>query len=126
MLDTRVFLWMVTEPDRLSQAARAAVADTDNVLFLSGASAWEIAIKSRRLGLPEPARVYVPSAMRRARVTPLGITHDHALAVADLPDHHRDPFDRLLVAQAQLEGLTLVTADTALTSYNVPLLWAPA
>jgi len=89
--------------------------------LLSAASSWEIAIKYAlgRLTLPdEPAR-YVPDRMRRSAVDGLAVAHAHALAVATLPPLHRDPFDRLLVAQAQLEGLPIITADPAIRRYEV-------
>jgi len=124
LLDTHVFLWMLTTPQRLGEAALAVIERADSVLALSAASAWEIAIKSGlgRLSLPEPATTYVPASMRRSAVTPLPVTVEHALGVATLPRHHGDPFDRLLVSQAQVDGLTLITADPQLTAYDVPLL----
>ncbi len=125
LLDTHVFLWMLTTPRRLGEAARAVVESADAALVLSAASVWEIAIKHGlgRLPLPEPAATYVPTAMRRSGVTPLPVTVEHVLGVADLPRHHGDPFDRLLVAQAQLDGLTVITADPQLTAYDVPVLF---
>jgi PIN domain nuclease of toxin-antitoxin system len=124
LLDTHVFLWMQSDPDRLSARTRAIVADADNTLLLSAASSWEIAIKCAlgRLTLPdEPAR-YVPDRMRRSAVDGLAVAHAHALAVATLPPLHRDPFDRLLVAQARLEGLPIITADPAIRRYEVDII----
>jgi PIN domain nuclease of toxin-antitoxin system len=102
--------------------------DPENTLLLSAASSWEIAIKYalKKLELPEPPARYVPSALRRGGVTPLPVEHAHALQVSELPPHHRDPFDRLLIAQAQLEGATLVTADPRFLLYDVDVLWAGA
>ena len=90
-------------------------------MLLSSASSWEIAIKwaAGRLELPEPPATYVPSRMQRTNVEPLAVTHSHTLQVAILPRHHRDPFDRLLIAQAQLEGVPIVTVDSALDDYDV-------
>lgn len=126
LLDTHVWLWLQARPDRVADDVRAQLADGSTVLFLSAASSWEIAIKNAlgRLPLPEPPRTYVPSRMRHDGVDGLPVTHAHALHVASLPPHHGDPFDRLLVAQAQLEGLTVVTADRQLERYDVPLLRA--
>ena len=95
--------------------------------YLSAASAWEIAIKHAlgKLPLPEPPPIYVPERMRLSRFEGLAVTHTHALAVASLPPHHRDPFDRILVAQARVEGLALVTADAALEPYDVPMVRVP-
>ena len=126
LLDTHVWLWMLTAPERIGDGATDAIASSGNQLLLSAASSWEIAIKYQlgRLPLPEPPESYVPSRMRLTGVESLPVTHSHALRVASLPPHHRDPFDRLLIAQAQLEGLTFVTADPALASYGVPVIAA--
>jgi PIN domain nuclease of toxin-antitoxin system len=126
LIDTRVWLWMQTEPERIRGAASDAIADPGNELLLSAASSWEIAIKYAlgRLPLPEEPSTYVPSRLRLSGVEGLAVTHSHALRVAALPQHHRDPFDRLLVAQAQLEDLTIITADAALRAYGVPVLAA--
>ncbi len=123
LLDTHVFLWADTTPDRLGTAVDL-VADPGTTRMLSAASSWEIAIKHGvgKLPLPEPPADYVPMAMRRLVVEALPIGHVHALHVGTLPDHHRDPFDRVLVAQAQLEGLTILTADQALVDYEVDVI----
>ncbi len=120
LLDTHVWLWMLTAPDRLG-AARALVADPANELLLSAASSWEIAIKYGlgRLPLPAPPPVYVPERLRSTGVTPLPIEHSHTLEVAELPPLHRDPFDRLLVAQARLLGVPLLTDDEQIAVYEV-------
>jgi len=126
LLDTQVFLWLANGPARLNGTARELLADQGNDLFLSSASSWEIAIKHSRgkLSLPiGPAR-FVLSRMQRFDVTGLAVEHVHALHVAELPHHHNDPFDRLIVAQAQMEGLSLATADRRLAAYDVPVLWA--
>jgi len=124
LLDTHVWLWMLSEPERLPGEVLAQLGDMETTLLLSAASAWEIAIKFRlgRLELPEPPRDYVPDRLRRSGVHPLAVEPDHALRVADLPEHHRDPFDRLLIAQAQALDLLLVTADRQLSAYDVELL----
>lgn len=124
LLDTHVWLWMLASPERIDDVALAAISDSASTLLLSAASSWELAIKTRlgKLTLPGPVGTFVPQAMQRSRVQPLAVTHGHALRVAELPAHHADPFDRLLVAQAQLELLTLVTADNAMEAYEVPLL----
>jgi PIN domain nuclease of toxin-antitoxin system len=118
LLDTQVFLWMNTSPQRL-KATRGAIDDLSNELLLSAASSWEIAIKHAlgKLDLPEPPEIYVPSRMRSNGVEGLAVQHGHALRVASLPPHHRDPFDRLLAVQAQMENLLLVTADPVFELY---------
>lgn len=125
-MDTHIWLWMLTEPDRLASTTRHLVEDSAEVLFLSAASAWEISIKYGigKLDLPEPPRTYIPDRVRRSGVTPLAVEHDHATRVADLPDHHRDPFDRLLVAQAQALRIPVITADRQLTAYDVETVMA--
>ena len=126
LLDTHCWLWLQTEYRRFDAGLLETLADPSSQRFLSAASAWEIAIKYAvgKLPLPEPPAIYVPERMRLSRFEGLAVTHAHALAVAVLPPHHRDPFDRVLVAQAQVEGLTLVTADSALEPYDVPVLRA--
>lgn len=120
LLDTHVFLWLQTEPARLGDVLDT-LADEQTDLVVSAASAWEIAIKCGlgRLVLPEPPARYVPARIRAIGAAPLSVDVVDALAVADLPPHHRDPFDRLLVAQARRYGLTLVTADEVILQYDV-------
>jgi PIN domain nuclease of toxin-antitoxin system len=124
LLDTHVWLWMQTDPDRLRTDVRDLVENAGNELLLSAASAWEIAIKARigRLVLPEPATSYVPDRMRRSGTRALAVEVAHALRTVELPDHHRDPFDRLLVAQAQLLDLPIVTADDQIAAYDVTVI----
>jgi PIN domain nuclease of toxin-antitoxin system len=123
LLDTHVFLWLLVEPERLG-AHLQSLEDPANELFLSAASSWEIAIKSElgRLELPDDPQRYVPDSMRAIGVDPLSIDHGHALAVFDLPPHHSDPFDRLLVAQARALRLPIVTADRHIALYDVETL----
>lgn len=124
LLDTQVWLWMIAAPDRLSSRARDLVVDAEHQLLFSAASAWEIAIKSAlgKLTLSAPPSVAVPELMTRSGVTALPVMHAHALSVSGLPPHHRDPFDRLLVAQAQLERVPILTADPQIGRYDVEVL----
>ncbi len=126
LLDTQCWLWMQAAPERFSSPARELVDDPDSVLLLSPVSAWEIAEKyaEGRLALPVPPAEYVPSRMKSSGVDALALQHSHALQVAMLPWHHRDPFDRLLIAQAQVEGLPLLSADRQLADYDVEIVWA--
>lgn len=117
---------MVADEARLSPAMRNAITDPGNDLFLSIASAWEISIKYglNRLALPEPPRRYMRHALDRSGVATLEISLSHATEVAELPPHHRDPFDRLIVAQARLESMVLATSDRGLSAYDVELVRA--
>lgn len=120
LLDTHVWLWMQAEPEKLGAQARSLIEDDTNELLLSAASVWEIAIKAGlgKLRLPEPPSTYVPSRMQSSGVSPLAVSHAHAAAVADLPRHHRDPFDRLLVAQAISEGVPILSSDAQFNAYD--------
>ena len=120
LLDTHVFLWWRTNDRRLKAAARAAIATAD-LVFVSAASAWEAALKVAlgRLKIPDT----IEAGVEASGFDKLPITFAHAEAAARLPPHHLDPFDRLLVAQARIEGLTLVTHDRRLAPYEVDILW---
>ena len=124
LLDTNALLWWLDGSPRLGRRAQAAVADPRYTVFVSAASAWEIAIKVARgkLTVPPDLATWLPAQVEASRFTPLPITIAHALDVERLPPHHLDPFDRLLVAQASAEGLTIVTGDSQLEPYDVPLI----
>jgi PIN domain nuclease of toxin-antitoxin system len=125
LLDTHTFLWWNLDAPQLSDTARAFIGDGRNEVFLSAASAWEVAIKyaGGRLELPETPDVYVAHRMSRHRFSPLPIHLSHALQVYKLPDIHQDPFDRLLVAQSQVENLPLLTMDQEMARYGVAIIW---
>jgi PIN domain nuclease of toxin-antitoxin system len=125
LLDTCVFLWVVGGSKDLSPRAREAFADPGNEVFLSAASASEIAVKHRlgKLPLPAPPDVFVPAQRAAHGIEPLPLDEESALHVAKLPDLHRDPFDRMLVAQALVGGLVLLTPDDPLRQYPVRTLW---
>lgn len=127
LLDTQCFLWWFAQPERLNQEAIAQISDQSNELWFSVASVWEIGIKVAlgKLPLPEPTNTYISSRMVQLDMQYLEITAPHALRAAALPLHHRDPFDRMLIAQAQLEAITLVTADAMFKQYSdILILWA--
>ena len=117
---------MQASSKRLSQQAREVLQDPENQLFLSAASSWEIAIKYAlgKLPLPLEPMAYVLSRMETSGTSPLPVQHSHALHVGSLPLHHADPFDRLLIAQAQMENLQILTADRQFEAYEVDLLRA--
>ena len=124
LLDTHTVIWALSDDPTLSARARQAIVRAENLVFVSAASAWEIAIKYAigKLPLPEPPEQFVPARLIRDAVSPLPVALRHALHVVTLPPHHRDPFDRLLVAQARLEELVLFTADPVLEAYDVDLM----
>lgn len=126
LLDTNALLWCLGGQSRLGAEARRRITDPGNDVWVSAASAWEIAIKAAlgRLDLDGRPRDILPREIDRAGFAPLPITIDHALAVGGLPRHHSDPFDRVLIAQAIVEGLTIVTSDRAFADYQVPILAA--
>ena len=124
LLDTSAFIWWVMEDERLGPRARAAVADPERQVYVSAVSAWEIAIK-RSLGKLQ-LDGDVGALVEREEFDELPIRIVHALEAESLPPHHRDPFDRMLVAQSRHEGLVLLTGDRVFTRYDVPLLPAHA
>ena len=121
LLDTHVFLWAVDDNPNLSPAAREAIINGTNIVYVSAATAWEISIKRANGKLTIPESDYLEE-LRVHRFMPLSITTEHALAVENLPPHHKDPFDRMLIAQAQKEKLTLVTRDRRIKNYDVRII----
>jgi PIN domain nuclease of toxin-antitoxin system len=123
LLDTQCFLWWFAEPERLSEKAIAHITDERNELWLSVASIWEVGIKVAlgKLPLPEPVERYIPNRMSQLGAKSLEIRAAHAMRAAALPMHHRDPFDRMLIAQAQVDDMTIVSADAMLTQYDVSI-----
>jgi len=121
LLDTHVWLWLEVSPENLSSDALKLLSDTEHELILSAASTWEIAIKFAlgKLPLPMPPAKFALDSLANNDFTPLFINHSHSLQVADLARHHNDPFDRLLIAQAQLDDLTILTADKQFSAYDV-------
>jgi PIN domain nuclease of toxin-antitoxin system len=125
LLDTHSFLWFVTADPKLSGPAQRAIATGSNEPLLSVASIWEMAIKVsiKRLPIPEPLETFIPTQLSVNRIGLLPIELRHVYEVAQLPLYHRDPFDRLLLAQALVEGITLVSADATLDRYSIQRLW---
>lgn len=124
LFDTCALLWWFAR-EGLSQTAQRAIRDPANQLHISAGSAWEIAIKHSlgKLVLPESPREVIAAALDETPARGIVAEFDHVIRAGSLPLHHRDPFDRLLVAQAQIENLTLVTPDPLFKPYDVPLLW---
>jgi len=125
LIDTECWLWWHLAPERLGASALALLEERRSPLLLSAASSWEIAIKVAlgKLELPATPDSFVPEQLAEDGIDPLAIEHAHALRVARLPPHHNDPFDRLLIAQAQLERCAFLSADPQLFDYDVDLVW---
>ena len=122
LLDTHVLLWWLNGDDTLSEMSQEAIADSKNLVFISAVTVWEIRIKEalKKLKIPENFK----SVLAEQPFDLLNITHEHAHAIKDLPAYHSDPFDRMLIAQAKVEGFTLVTRDVHLKKYRIPILAA--
>ena len=125
LLDTHAFLWWITDNPQLSLQARNIISDGKNEIFLSAASGWEIAIKTQlgRLKFPDKPELFVSKQMAINAIQGLPIQISHALHVYNLPNHHQDPFDRMLVSQAQLEGMHILTSDSQISEYHVKVIW---
>ena len=125
LLDTHTFLWWNEDNPQLSEKAKEIIADGKTEIYLSSASAWEIAIKAEkgRLILPEEPAQYIAERMSFYNFSPLAIDISHAVKVYKLPKHHADPFDRILVAQSQLEDLPLISKDKLIKLYDVNVIW---
>lgn len=125
LLDTHTFLWWITDNELLSDRAREVIRNGRNTILLSAASGWEIAIKAGlgRLELPDRPEVVIPEQMSLNDIQGLPVQMSHALRVHSLPQHHRDPFDRMLVAQCQLEEIPIITSDPEISKYDVEIIW---
>ncbi len=125
LFDTHSFIWWADEPVKLSRAALAALEDENNRLFISDASIWEMQIKVQlgKMKLKLPLEDLIESQQRDNEVEILPIITEHILALDNLPFHHKDPFDRLLIAQGIIEGFTIVTMDSEFPAYPAKLLW---
>lgn len=125
LLDTHTFLWWIIDDPHMSPRARDIMSNSSHELFLSAASCWEIAIKAKigRIKLPDKPHVFVAEQMALNTIQGLPIQISHALHVFNLPHHHRDPFDRIIIAQAQLEKLTILTSDSLISKYKVKIIW---
>ena len=124
LLDTSVFLWSLAAEHKLNPRAKDLLTSSSAELYLSAASSWEIAIKFAlgSLPLPKAPSEFIPRVLRSWAIRPLNITHEHVLRAGELPAHHRDPFDRLLIAQSLSEQMTLLTADRVFQKYKVDLI----
>ena len=125
LLDTHAFLWFVADNPRLSKSARVLIEAEDSQPFMSMASLWEIAIKISlgKLQLEQPYETFIPQQLALNGIGILNLSLDHTAAIATLPFHHRDPFDRLIAVQSRIEKMTLVSADPSFDAYEIERVW---
>lgn len=125
LLDTHIFLWALTKPKLLGENTKSSLKSSKNELYFSAASSWEISIKTNlgKLPLPEPPDKYISSRMASLKIIPLDVKHHHTFIVHQLPLHHRDPFDRILISTAIAENIYLMSADEQFRNYEVNLIW---
>jgi PIN domain nuclease of toxin-antitoxin system len=125
LLDTVAWLWSVHSEERLGDQARAILENGKEEIYLSAATSWELSIKMRlgKLNFPGAPAQIVPAFMAKQGLLPLAVNHIHAVKVYDLPSHHSDPFDRMIIAQAIVEEMTILTSDRAFEKYPVEVLW---
>jgi len=125
LLDTAVWLWSLKSPELIVDEGREIIERGEEEIYLSAITSWEISIKMRlgKLDFPGPPAHHVPRFMAKQNLRPLSVTHSHAARVYDLPAHHGDPFDRMLIAQALVEDMVLLTSDRSFKKYPARLLW---
>jgi PIN domain nuclease of toxin-antitoxin system len=125
LLDTHAFLWFVSDDDRLSSKARSIIKNNNNEVYFSAASAWEMSIKIRlgRLTIEEGLEPFIVKQLAENNFSTLAITIFHSIYTSKLPEIHKDPFDRMIVAQAQVEDLSIISKDKNIKKYSVPVVW---
>lgn len=125
LLDTHALIWFLEDDPQLSLHARSAISDASNRCHVSDATVWEMAIKQSlgKLTSPKPLEMLFPSGIQQLGFHILPIRHAHLHQIVRLPFHHRDPFDRLLIAQCKVEGMTMITRDPHFHDYGIPVLW---
>ncbi|MEE9164732.1 MAG: type II toxin-antitoxin system VapC family toxin [Nitrospinota bacterium] len=125
LLDTCTFLWIISAAQELSECAKEVFGEPENEVFLSAVSSWEIAIKHSlgRLSFPGPPNEYIPSQRKKHNIAPLEIDEESALHLIRIPELHKDPFDRMLVSQALIHGLIILTPDKLISQYPVKIMW---
>ncbi len=124
LLDTHAFLWMISAPERLSGKVRSIIEDANNDLFLSAVSGWEIAIKARlgKLGMTASVNIILEQMIKN-NISDLPIDMSHSMKLFDIPEIHKDPFDRMLIAQAIVESFPIITHDSKISQYDIETVW---
>lgn len=125
LLDTHVFLWWITDSPLITEKVRELMTEGSSELYWSSVSSWEVAIKyaNGKLPLPEKPELFIPFELNTNRITSLSIKDDHSFLAGRLPVHHRDPFDRMLIAQSISEKMPLITGDQVISKYEVETIW---
>lgn len=125
LLDTHTFLWMIADDEKLSVTAKKCILDKKSKLYLSSASIWEIVIKTSigKLTLPEHPQTFIKKQLAENMIDELPVTFKHAFQLLQLPYHHKDPFDRMLISQAQSEKLSILTTDSLFAGYDIKTIW---
>lgn len=125
LLDSMIWLWSIDSVEKINKVCRDILENGREEIYLSAATAWELSIKARlgKLHLPGPPAQCIPAFMAKQGLRPLPVTHMHAVKIYDLPPHHQDPFDHLIIAQAIMEEMTVMTADRNFRKYPVDVLW---
>jgi len=125
LLDTHSLIWFLAGDERLSLNARKIIENEENIIFISIASLWEISIKSSlgKLELIKPFEILFPQQLQENEIEIIGIKVEHLIVLSKLPFHHRDPFDRLIIAQAMVENVAIISKDSLFALYEVQLLW---
>jgi len=125
LLDTHVFLWWITDEPQLPAHIRKVISDIGNELFFSAASCWEIAIKAQlgKIKLPAKPDIFISEQLAINEIQSMPVQSSHALHVFNLPPLHRDPFDRIIVAQAYLENMPVITSDSLISQYDIATIW---
>ncbi len=125
LLDTHVFLWWITDSPLISERVRQLMIEGSSELFWSSASSWEISIKyaNGKLPLPDKPEIFIPSELANNRISSISLTDEHSFLAGKLPKHHRDPFDRVLIAQSNFENMPLVSSDQIMSQYKVKTFW---
>lgn len=126
LLDSMIWLWSIDSVEKINQGCREVLGNGQQEIYFSAASAWELSIKARlgKLHLPSPPAECIPTFIAKQGLRPLPVTNLHAVKVYDLPPHHHDPFDRLIIAQAITEEMVVMTADRDFRKYPVELFWS--
>jgi PIN domain nuclease of toxin-antitoxin system len=126
LLDSKIWLWSIYAVEKINDACREILENGRQEVYFSAATAWELSIKARsgKLHLPGPPGQCIPAFIAKQGLRPLPVSHLHAVKVYDLPLHHDDPFDRLIIAQAVMESMTVLTSDKAFRKYSVDVLWS--